>query len=478
MGPGGGAKAWTAGMAWPTLDSLATVFPCRETACNHNASMTAPLPIPVCPRPIEGRIRPPGSKSLTNRALVCAALARGTSRLSGVLDSQDTRVMAGGLTALGIGLTCDWDRGEVGVEGSGGMIPASSATLDCAASGTTMRFLAAVCGLGRGTYRLDGTPRMRQRPIGDLLDALRDLGIEAEAGSPGECPPVTIRSRGLEGGTAAVRGSTSSQFASGLALAAPCTPRGMRLEFTGTLVSLPYLEMTRRVIASFGGRCEASGDRVWQIHPGGYDGRQYEIEPDASAASYFFAAAAITGGGVRVDGLSRRSMQGDVAFCDALERMGCTVAWDEGDEAGRGNGISVSGRAATGIDIDMNAISDTVPTLAVVALFADSPTTIRNVAHIRDKETDRIGDLVRELRRLGATVEERAEGLTIHPMPLAGASLSTYDDHRMAMSLSLAGLRVPGVVIQDPDCVGKTFPGWWRSLGSLAGFEPGWPSGR
>jgi 3-phosphoshikimate 1-carboxyvinyltransferase len=171
-------------------------------------------------------------------------------------------------------------------------------------------------------------------------------------------------------------------------------------------------------------------------------------------------------------------MQGDVAFCDALERMGCTVAWDEGDAAGRGNGISVSGRAATGIDIDMNAISDTVPTLAVVALFADSPTTIRNVAHIRDKETDRIGDLVRELRRLGATVEERAEGLTIHPMPLAGASLSTYDDHRMAMSLSLAGLRVPGVVIQDPDCVGKTFPGWWRSLGSLAGFEPGWPSGR
>jgi 3-phosphoshikimate 1-carboxyvinyltransferase len=436
--------------------------------------MIDPLPIPQHSGPIEGRIRPPGSKSITNRALVCAALARGSSRLTGVLDSQDTRVMAAGLAMLGIGVEVDWSTGTATVSGSGGTIPAAEATLDCAASGTTMRFLAAVCGLGGGTYRLDGTARMRQRPIGDLVAALRDLGVDAQAESPGGCPPVLIRSSGLRGGPATVAGGTSSQFASGLALAAPCMPLGMNLAFAGTLVSLPYLAMTRRVMADFGGRCDVMDDRTWQIHPGGYTACEYDIEPDASAASYFFAAAAITGGRVRVDGLSRRSMQGDVAFCDALERMGCGVEWHEGDESGRGNAITVAGRAARGIDIDMNAISDTVPTLAVVAVFADGPTTIRNVAHIRDKETDRIGDLVRELRRLGASVEEHADGMTITPVPLHGGSLQTYDDHRMAMSLSLAGLRVPGIAIQDPGCVGKTFPGYWTSLGGLAGFPAGW----
>ena len=436
--------------------------------------MIDPLPIPQHSDPIEGRIRPPGSKSITNRALVCAALARGTSRLSGVLDSQDTRVMAAGLATLGIGVDVDWPAGTATVSGCGGTIPAADATLDCAASGTTMRFLAAVCGLGLGTYRLDGTARMRQRPIGDLVAALRDLGVDARAESPGDCPPVLIRSSGLRGGPATVAGGTSSQFASGLALAAPCTHLGMDLAFAGTLVSLPYLAMTRRVMADFSGRCDVVDDRTWRIHPGGYAACDYEIEPDASAASYFFAAAAITGGRVRVDGLSRRSMQGDVAFCDALERMGCDVEWHEGDDSGTGNAITVTGRAVRGIDIDMNAISDTVPTLAIVAAFADGPTTIRNVAHIRDKETDRIGDLVRELRRLGGSVEEHADGMTIAPVPLHGGSLQTYDDHRMAMSLSLVGLRVQGIAIQEPGCVGKTFPAYWRSLGRLAGFPAGW----
>jgi 3-phosphoshikimate 1-carboxyvinyltransferase len=434
--------------------------------------MADALLIPTVSTPIRGRIRPPGSKSITNRALVCAALAAGESRLRGVLDSQDTQVMAAGLGALGIRLEADWERGEIVVHGSGGAIPAAEATLDCAASGTTMRFLAAICGLGRGIYRLDGTARMRQRPIGDLVDALRELGVDATAESPGGCPPVVLRSTGLAGGTVAVHGGTSSQFASGLALAAPCTPGGMRIEFTGRLVSLPYLEMTRRVMESFGARCEPQGDRGWQIPAGGYVGRSYEIEPDASAASYFFALAAITGGEVRVDGLGRGSMQGDVAFCDALERMGCTVRWSEGEPGA----ITVSGRAGRGIDIDMNAISDTVPTLAAVAVFADTPTTIRNVAHIRDKETDRIGDLVRELERLGADVTEHEDGMTISPAPLHAATLRTYDDHRMAMSLSLVGLRVPGVRIEDPGCVGKTFPAYWERLGEIAGFQPGWPS--
>jgi 3-phosphoshikimate 1-carboxyvinyltransferase len=431
--------------------------------------MHDPLPIPPCHGPIRGAIRPPGSKSITNRALVCAALARGHSLLTGALDSEDTRVMAGGLAALGIGVNPDWERGEITVVGCGGEIPAQQATLDCAASGTTMRFLSAVCGLGHGHFRLDGTPRMRQRPIGDLVAALRMLGVDALAESPGECPPVTIRSSGLAGGDVRVHGGTSSQFASGLAMVAPCTRQGMRIEFEGQLVSLPYLEMTRRVMESFGARCETVGDRGWRIDPTGYDGREYAVEPDASAASYFAAAAAITGGEVRIEGLARRSMQGDVGFCDALARMGCDVQWDETHGA---ESITVRGRAARGIDIDMNAISDTVPTLAAVALFAQGPTTIRNVAHIRDQETDRVGDLVRELRKFGADITEHGDGMTIEPAALHAARIATYDDHRMAMALSLPGLLVPGVLIENPSCVGKTFPDYWLRMGTLAG----WPA--
>ncbi|MFM7522463.1 MAG: 3-phosphoshikimate 1-carboxyvinyltransferase [Planctomycetota bacterium] len=431
--------------------------------------MSVLLPLTPCRGPVTGTVRTPGSKSITNRALVCAALSRGTSTLTGVLDSQDTRVMAAGLTALGIAIEPDWPADRIVVHGSGGRIPATAATLDCAASGTTMRFLAAVCGIGSGSYRLDGTARMRKRPIGDLLAALRRLGVEATAESPGECPPVVIRSTGLAGGATVVDGGTSSQFASGLAMAGPCMPRGLDLEFAGTLVSTPYLEMTRRVMEAFGATCTVTGPRSWRIEPGGYAAGYYAIEPDASAASYFLAAAALTGGAVTVAGLGPDGLQGDVAFADALGRMGCRVTHDAA-------GVTVAGRATRGIDIDMNAISDTVPTLAVVALFADGPTTIRNVAHVRDKETDRIGDLVRELARLGADVSEHADGLTIRPRPVHGAVVETYDDHRMAMSLALAGLTTAGVVIADPGCVAKTFPGYWRALARLARLDTAaWP---
>ena len=440
------------------------------------------LEIPLAPAPVQGSIRPPGSKSITNRALVCAALARGTTTLSGALDSQDTRVMVEGLATLGIGIEPDWEAARIVVHGAGGTIPSKEATLDCAASGTTIRFLAAVCALGAGTYRLDGTQRMRNRPIGDLLDALRSLGVDAVAESPGGCPPVAIRSPGMAGGSTTVKGGTSSQFASALAMVAPCTPAGMEIDFEGRRVSLPYLEMTRRVIADFGADCDVTGPARWSIPPGHYAGREYAIEPDASAASYFLAAAAITGGSVRVDGLSRRSMQGDVDFALALGEMGCEVRWHEDPHDPSGDAVTVSGRASRGIDIDMNAISDTVPTLAVVALFADGPTTIRNVAHIRDKETDRIGDLARELSRLGARIEERGDGLKIRPATLSAAAIATYDDHRMAMSLALAGLCVPGVRILDPRCTGKTFPGYWQSLARLVPYgqaaldTAGWPA--
>lgn len=441
--------------------------------------MIAAIDIPLCPAPICGSIRPPGSKSITNRSLVCASLAKGTSLLSGVLDSQDTRAMAVGLTALGVQLAADWQAGEVRIIGTSGAIPVFQAQLDCAASGTTIRFLSAVAALGHGTFQLDGSPRMRRRPIGDLLASLRGLGVDAEALSPGQCPPVTIRSQGLAGGRVSVQGSTSSQFASALAMVAPCTTHGMEIDFEGRIVSLPYLEMTRRVMASFGAACHARGDQRWQIQPSGYNACHYDIEPDASAASYFFAAAAITGGSVRVEGLSRKSMQGDIEFCDALQRMGCHVEWQNDAE----QSITVSGRASRGIDIDMNAISDTVPTLAVVALFANGPTTIYNVAHIREKETDRIADLTRELCKLGAKATEQPTGLTIEPTDLQsetnklrGVAITTYDDHRMAMSLALAGLRIPGVQILDPSCVAKTFPGYWRRLAAIAQLHvPDWP---
>jgi len=420
--------------------------------------------IPTCQGPITSRFQPPGSKSLTNRAVIVAAAAAGTSRLTGVLDSEDTRVMAAGLARLGVEVSADWEAAQMTIEGCGGRLPAASAELDCRASGTTMRFLTALCCLGTGPFRLDGTARMRQRPIGDLIDALSQLGLNADAESPGRCPPVTIAGgppHAPKKACLSIRGDISSQFASWLAMIGPCLPSGLQLAFTGELVCFPYLEMTDRVMQAFGATTTLTPD-TWEISAGGYRGRDYAIEPDASAASYFFAMAAITGGCMRINGLSRTSLQGDVGFADALGQMGCEVDWHD-------SGIEVRGRARQGIEIDMNAISDTVPTLAVVACFADSPTVIRNVRHIRDKETDRISDLARELRKLGGNIEEHEDGLRITPAPLHAARLATYDDHRMAMSLSLAGLLTQGVVIEDPACVGKTFPGYWEAFAAVTG---------
>ena len=423
------------------------------------------LAITPVQRPIQGRVRVPGSKSITNRAVICAALANGTSHITGALDSDDTRIMINGLQKLGFDINVDWKRHVITVRGAGGCIPAAQASIDCQASGTTMRFLTALVGLGHGQYVLDGTTRMRQRPIGDLLDALRTLGIDAEAGSPGECPPVTVHSSGIKKSETRIQGNTSSQFASGLAIVAPCMPGGLLLELTGTLVSTPYLEMTRNIIESFGGTCEARENNLWHILPTGYAARDFEVEPDASAASYFAAAAAITGGTVTLDGLCHTSIQGDIKFCEVLEQMGCVVTWSS--DASSNPSVTIEGRPLQGIDIDMNAISDTVMTLAVVALFAKGPTIIRNVEHIRDKETDRIRDLACELQRLGANVEEHPDGLTIYPAPLRPAIIETYDDHRMAMSLSLAGLRSEGIRIIHPACVGKTFPDYWVVLENL-----------
>jgi 3-phosphoshikimate 1-carboxyvinyltransferase len=411
--------------------------------------------------PLRATIRPPGSKSITNRALVCAALADGESLLTGALDSEDTRVMIAALVQIGISVIHEPVASRIRLSGRGGRLPTGEANLYVANSGTTARFLTSMLSLGCGTYRLDGTARMRQRPIEDLLAALRQLGVDASAESVGGCPPVVIRGRGLRGGRAVVAGDISSQFLSGLLLASPYADADVELVVEGDLVSRPYIDMTLAVMESFGVLVRSEGSSRFIIAaPQHYHAKHYAVEPDASAASYFFAAAAITQGEVTVEGLSRDSLQGDVAFCDCLQSMGCEVR-DAADH------ITVAGRPLHGIDVNMNAISDTVQTLGAAALFAQGPTTIRGVAHIRHKETDRIHAMAVELRKLGAEVEERSDGLTITPRKLRGAEIDTYDDHRMAMSMALVGLAVPGVAIKDPGCTAKTYPQFFRDLEGL-----------
>ncbi len=372
--------------------------------------------------------------------------------------------MIEGLQALGIGVSVEEEGEKLVVSGCQGKPPAKRANLFVANSGTTLRFLTALATLASGEFRLDGVARMRQRPLGDLADALRQLGAEVLCESPGSCPPVSVKSDGLRGGEASIRGDISSQFLSGLLMAAPYAQEAVRLRVQGTLVSAPYVAMTAGVMRSFGVSPQCSADYAQIVIPNdaGYQGCEYAIEPDASAASYFWAAAAITGGEVAVVGLSRDSLQGDVAFVECLERMGCQVRYEA-------DSVTVVGNSLRGIDVDMNGISDTVQTLPVVALFAEGPTRVRNVAHIRHKETDRIAALANELRKLGARVVEHDDGLEITPDQHTPAVIDTYKDHRMAMSFAIAGLKLPGIVIRDPDCTAKTYPRFFNDLDEARG---------
>ena len=420
-----------------------------------------PTSITISPvyKPLNACVRPPGSKSITNRALVCAALAKGQSALTGALVSDDTHVMIDSLERLGIAVAAEEQGTVLRVSGAGGVIPVRNADLFIGNSGTTIRFLTAMVALGSGTYRLDGVPRMRERPIGDLIDALAQLGVRADCESPGGCPPVVVHGTGLPGGTATVRGNISSQYLSGLIMTAPCAAGPVELRIDGDLVSKPYVRMTLEVMKSFGVELPASDQLQDFQTPGNqvYHGAEYAIEPDASAASYFWAAAAIVGGTVTVEGLSDRSLQGDVAVVDLLEQMGCSVVRSD-------DSIAVTGGKLVGITANMNAVSDMVQTIAAVALFAEGPTEITGVAHNRHKETDRIGALANELRKLGAQVDELEDGLRITPGRLTGATIETYDDHRMAMSLALVGLQVPGVHILNPECTAKTYPNFFEDL--------------
>jgi len=415
----------------------------------------------------------PGSKSITNRALLLAVLGDGPTTLDGFLDAEDTRIMLNALRTLGLDVLHDPSNKRVEVVGHRGIFPVRNEEIYVANSGTSARFLTAALAFADGDYRLYGKPRMHERPIRDLVDALRQLGAEILCENGNDCPPVKISGRRKEhpasNREATVSGSMSSQFLSALLMVAPLASKqgAVDIRLIGTLVSVPYVEMTLAMIRAFGVDVVTSDDfssfhfgrnSMYKSPP------EYRIEPDASAASYFFAAAAVCGGTVCVPGLSRQSLQGDIAFVDCLEQMGCAVVFGA-------DSISVSrssDRPLRGISVDMNLFSDTAQTLAAVALFADGPTDIRNIEHVRFKETDRIAATATELRKFGAVVDERSDGLTIvPPNQLLSAVVETYDDHRMAMSFAVTGLRQPGVVIRNPGCVEKTFPEFFAEFDKL-----------
>jgi 3-phosphoshikimate 1-carboxyvinyltransferase len=408
----------------------------------------------------------PGSKSITNRALLVAALADGPSELRGALHSDDTLYMAQALDALGVPVDSNESGASFRIAGSGGGFSAPEADLFVGNSGTTMRFLTAALPLGRGRYRIDGVPRMRLRPIAPLLAALNDLGANAVSELGTGCPPIVVQAAGLTGGATRMAGDLSSQYFSALLMAAPYAERGVEVTVDGDLVSKPYLPMTTAVMAAFGVEADLDTEhwRTLGVRPGQrYTGRVYDIEPDASNASYFFAAAAVTGGRVRVEGLGRRSTQGDLGFVEVLRQMGAEV--EVGDDATEVQGPPHGD--LRGVDLDLGPISDTAQTLAAIAPFASGPTTIRGVAHARLKETDRVAALATELRRLGQGVEEFPDGLHITPCPVVPADIATYDDHRMAMSFAVAALRAPGIRLRDPACVAKTFPGFFDVLDAV-----------
>jgi 3-phosphoshikimate 1-carboxyvinyltransferase len=424
-----------------------------------------PAELAIPPRgPLDATVRVPGSKSITNRAALCAALAAGESALEGALDSDDTEAMRVALGALGVAIAVEGDVWRV--SGCDGRLAAPAAPLDARASGTTARFLTAAAALADGPVVIDGAPRMRERPIDDLVAALRALGAGVEILGRAGCPPVRVAGGGLAGGRAAIDARRSSQFVTAVLLAAPYARRDVVLEpVEGVVVSRPYVDLTLQVMGAFGAEAgwDAAGRALHVAAGRRYRARRYAIEPDASAAAYPFAAAAIAGGTVRVPGVPEGSLQSDFRLLGILERMGCTVER-------RGDTVALHGPAGgrlRAVDVDMNELPDAVLALAVVALFAEGTTRIRNVANLRIKETDRLAALESELGKLGARAKAGPDWLEITPGPLRGAAIDTYDDHRMAMSFALAGLRVPGVVIRDPGCVAKTWPSYFDALARL-----------
>lgn len=430
------------------------------TVPDVNLRSSDTYPVEPVSGPIEALVRPPGSKSATNRALVLAALASGgVSRLWGALDADDTVVMRRCLRDLGV-MIDDVDDPWL-VLGSAGELRTPENVLDVGASGTTARFITAVAALAQGPIRVDGTTRMRERPIGDLTDALTQLGAAVE--TDGGTPPVRVNGGRLHGGHVSIDGSRSSQFVSAMLMIAPMLDDPVMITVEGGLVSHRYVDTTIEMMGAFGALVEATSDG-YRVEPTGYRKTHIEIEPDASAAVYPLVAGAITGGSVTVEGIPNTSTQPDLFLLDVLGHMGCTVSHE-------GSQISLTGPSTglSGIDIDMAAAPDAALALAVACIFARGPSRIRGLSTLRHKETDRLEALRTEITRVGSEATIEGDDLLIAPGPVTPARVETYDDHRMAMSFALAGLRAEGIEILDPGCVSKTWPSYFAMLEAIRG---------
>ncbi len=404
-------------------------------------------------------VRVPGSKSLSQRALVAAALAKGDSVIRNVLVSEDTIYLMEGLKALGANIMPATDG--FSVSGTAGKISNSGKDLFLGNNGTALRFLTALVCLGKGKYILTGEKRLCERPVGTLVDALKDMGVNISCRN--NCPPVEINAHGLSGGKVILRDIESSQYVSALLLCAPFTTKGIDLALEGGVVSAPYIELTIHVMKDFGAEISKTGPYAYHVNTGKvYQGRKYYVEGDASSASYFFLAAAILKKTIRVEGVSRQSVQGDIRLLDVFEKLGCKVSSAE-------NWVEVTGGNLIkgNLTFDLNAMPDMVPTLAVLSAFREGQTIIENVAHLRIKESNRLAAMVAELNRVGIQAEELPEGIMIQGGKMRPAKIETYNDHRMAMSFAIAALSAHGIEISDKKCVDKSFPTFWEELNKL-----------
>jgi 3-phosphoshikimate 1-carboxyvinyltransferase len=401
----------------------------------------------------------PGSKSYTHRSLIAAALSDGPCRITNPLRSEDTLVTLHALNHLGVEMQ---DQGAaVLLHGCSGRFKPWNNPIDFKNSGTSMRLFGGLVVLGRGVYTLTGSTRMQERPMGPLLDSLKQMGITAYAQKGNDCPPVIVEGNRRSGRHTAIDCSVSSQYLSALLLVAPCLENGLTIDVTKGPVSKPYIDMTIDIMDAFGVDLHRDGYNRFTIAGNQtYRAGDHEVEPDASNASYFWAAAALTGARVHIRGLTTASRQGDIGLVAVLERMGCEVTYDAG-------GIAVTGGPLRGVEVDMAHMPDVVPTLAVVAAFAQGVTTIRNVGHLRVKECDRLAAVSSQLAKMGIETHTTATDLHITGGTPHGAVIETYDDHRMAMSFAVAGLKVPGVTIEDPGCVAKSFPTYWEVFEQL-----------
>ncbi len=414
---------------------------------------------------VNGEVTIPGSKSLSNRILLLATLAQGETVISNLLDSDDINFMLTALKKMGVSYELSKDKSQCTVQGLGGAINIDEdIELFLGNAGTAMRPLTAALCLGQGNFTLTGEPRMFERPIGHLVNALRQAGADIEYLQDEDFPPLKINSNGLEGGQIEIQGSISSQFLTALLMAAPLAKADMEIVIIDELVSKPYIEITMHLMKAFGVEVEnnnyesfkVKGNQTYQS-PG-----RIMVEGDASSASYFLAAAAIKGGSIKVNGVGTASIQGDAKFADVLELMGANAVWEE-------ESITVSNTGKLkGIDVDLNHIPDAAMTIAAAALFADGTTTIRNIYNWRVKETDRLSAMATELRKVGATIEEGEDYIVIEPpAEISSATIDTYDDHRMAMCLSLAAMGENAITINDPGCTGKTFPTYFDLFESV-----------